>query len=127
MAQSSKNKRRSSTSLEETSDGVSPKRRASSVPVTEDKENAQHQENEEDVDDEEEVQVEEEEEEVADAEAEADTSLGIRTINPEGRPAEAGIIKEIYVENFMCHKRLQVKLVRFASCVITRETMDLES
>ena len=35
-----------------------------------------------------------------------------RHTNPTGKPAEAGIISEVYVENFMCHKKLTVKLCR---------------
>ena len=30
----------------------------------------------------------------------------IRTINPAGRPPEAGIIKRIHLENFMCHRKM---------------------
>lgn len=35
-----------------------------------------------------------------------------RQINVVGRPAEAGVIKTIYVENFMCHAKLKVDLCR---------------
>mmetsp|Transcript_6219 Transcript_6219/g.9089 ORF Transcript_6219/g.9089 Transcript_6219/m.9089 type:complete len:344 (+) Transcript_6219:140-1171(+) len=35
-----------------------------------------------------------------------------RHINPSGKPAEAGIIKKIQVENFMCHRKLTVDLCR---------------
>ena len=35
-----------------------------------------------------------------------------RHTNPTGKPAEAGIIQEVYVENFMCHRKLSVKLCR---------------
>jgi len=35
-----------------------------------------------------------------------------RQINPPGKPPEAGIIKQIYVENFMCHCKLRVDLCR---------------
>ncbi len=35
-----------------------------------------------------------------------------RHTNPSGKPAEAGIIQEVYVENFMCHRKLSVKLCR---------------
>lgn len=38
--------------------------------------------------------------------------LNDRHINPTGKPAEAGIIQEVYVENFMCHRKLSVKLCR---------------
>jgi AAA domain len=37
---------------------------------------------------------------------------GSRHINVAGKPAEAGIILKIYVENFMCHKKLTVDLCR---------------
>ena len=36
----------------------------------------------------------------------------IRVINREGKPPEAGVIKKIYLENFMCHKKLSVSLCR---------------
>lgn len=35
-----------------------------------------------------------------------------RKINVEGRPAEAGVIKTVVVENFMCHQKLSVNLCR---------------
>lgn len=35
-----------------------------------------------------------------------------RHTNPTGKPAEAGIIQEVYVENFMCHRKMTVKLCR---------------
>ena len=35
-----------------------------------------------------------------------------RHTNEKGKPAEAGIIQEVYVENFMCHRKLSVKLCR---------------
>ena len=35
-----------------------------------------------------------------------------RSINPPGKPAEAGIIKRVYVENFMCHRKLTIDLCR---------------
>lgn len=36
----------------------------------------------------------------------------LRQINPVGKPAEAGILKQIYVENFMCHRKLRVTFCR---------------
>jgi len=36
----------------------------------------------------------------------------IRSINPAGKPAEAGIIHKVYVENFMCHRKLTISLSR---------------
>ena len=36
----------------------------------------------------------------------------LKSINPAGRPAEAGVIKRIYVENFMCHRKLTIDLCR---------------
>lgn len=38
--------------------------------------------------------------------------LAGRHRNEQGKPPEAGVIREIYVENFMCHKKLRVKLCR---------------
>jgi structural maintenance of chromosomes protein 6 len=35
-----------------------------------------------------------------------------RQINVAGKPAEAGIIKSIYLENFMCHPKLTLELCR---------------
>lgn len=36
----------------------------------------------------------------------------IRSINKAGKPAEAGIIHKVYVENFMCHRKLTISLCR---------------
>lgn len=41
-----------------------------------------------------------------------DSLLADRHRNEQGKPPEAGVIREIYVENFMCHKKLRVKLCR---------------
>lgn len=38
--------------------------------------------------------------------------LGNRHMNPPGKPAEAGVIKKIYVENFMCHRKFTLDLCR---------------
>lgn len=46
------------------------------------------------------------------AAATSDSPMKDRHINPTGKPAEAGIIHEVYVENFMCHRKLSVKLCR---------------
>jgi hypothetical protein len=35
-----------------------------------------------------------------------------RNVNEVGKPAEAGIIQKIYVENFMCHKKMSADLCR---------------
>lgn len=48
----------------------------------------------------------------ADAPPEISSPLRDRHLNPKGTPAEAGIIHEVYVENFMCHRKLSVKLCR---------------
>ncbi|KAL3906961.1 MAG: hypothetical protein SGILL_009066, partial [Bacillariaceae sp.] len=37
---------------------------------------------------------------------------GKRNVNEVGKPAEAGIIQKIYVENFMCHKKMSTDLCR---------------
>ena len=39
-------------------------------------------------------------------------SSPLRTVNRAGKPAEAGIIKRVQVENFMCHRKLTVELCR---------------
>eukprot|EP00984_Skeletonema_dohrnii_P008990 scaffold3368_cov106-Skeletonema_dohrnii-CCMP3373.AAC.1 len=44
--------------------------------------------------------------------ADQHSPMNDRHINPTGKPAEAGIIQEVYVENFMCHRKLSVKLCR---------------
>ena len=44
--------------------------------------------------------------------ADQNSPMNDRHINPTGKPAEAGIIQEVYVENFMCHRKLSVKLCR---------------
>eukprot|EP00535_Pseudo-nitzschia_heimii_P003888 CAMPEP_0197177072 /NCGR_PEP_ID=MMETSP1423-20130617/2806_1 /TAXON_ID=476441 /ORGANISM="Pseudo-nitzschia heimii, Strain UNC1101" /LENGTH=1222 /DNA_ID=CAMNT_0042626559 /DNA_START=130 /DNA_END=3798 /DNA_ORIENTATION=+ len=41
-----------------------------------------------------------------------DGNLMRRSINPKNKPPEAGVIKRIYVENFMCHRKLTVDLCR---------------
>jgi chromosome segregation ATPase len=41
-----------------------------------------------------------------------DSLLADRHRNEQGKPPEAGVIREIYVENFMCHKKLRVPLCR---------------
>lgn len=46
------------------------------------------------------------------APTEISSPLRDRHLNPKGTPAEAGIIHEVYVENFMCHRKLSVKLCR---------------
>ncbi|GMH47517.1 hypothetical protein TrRE_jg10257 [Triparma retinervis] len=33
-----------------------------------------------------------------------------RKVNPSGKPPEAGIIVKVYVENFMCHKKMSIPL-----------------
>eukprot|EP00536_Pseudo-nitzschia_multiseries_P000717 jgi/Psemu1/249877/estExt_Genewise1Plus.C_90057 len=42
----------------------------------------------------------------------ANDYLSDRNINSANKPAEAGIIKQIYAENFMCHKKLTVDFHR---------------
>ena len=55
------------------------------------------------------LKITEEEEE---KESNSRINTPIRRVNPVGKMAEAGIIKRIYVENFMCHRKLTVKLCR---------------
>ena len=42
--------------------------------------------------------------------ADDDQSVSLQRINPSGKPPEAGIIVKVYVENFMCHKKMSVDL-----------------
>jgi hypothetical protein len=99
-------KRRSADALEETGDESDSKRR--SVP-SQDKENS---ENSSAVEDQaEEVAGEDNEASNADADADAVEPFR-RRINREGKPPEAGVIKKIYMENFMCHRKLGVDLCR---------------
>ncbi|KAL7469954.1 hypothetical protein ACHAXS_010192 [Conticribra weissflogii] len=55
---------------------------------------------------------EEEEEEEQEDISSTTSPLRERHVNPTGKPAEAGIIDTVYVENFMCHRKLTVKLCR---------------
>ena len=48
----------------------------------------------------------------ADVDALYKSPLRERTLNHEGKPPEAGVISKIYVENFMCHRKLTVDLCR---------------
>lgn len=36
--------------------------------------------------------------------------MTLNNINPVGKPPEAGVIVKVYVENFMCHKKMSVDL-----------------
>jgi hypothetical protein len=38
--------------------------------------------------------------------------LSERNINLAGKPPEAGVIKKVYCENFMCHRKLKVDFNR---------------
>jgi hypothetical protein len=95
-------KRRSADALEETGDESDSKRR--SVP-SQDKENSENS-----------SAVEDQAEEVAGEDNEASNADAVepfrRRINREGKPPEAGVIKKIYMENFMCHRKLGVDLCR---------------
>ena len=44
--------------------------------------------------------------------SDTETPSKFKRVNKPGRPAEAGVISEVYVENFMCHRKLTVKLCR---------------
>ena len=83
-------KKRSSTQPEDDG-GPQVKRRRS---TESDKENQQKQNNN------------------ADNAAAAATMMMDRVTNAPGKPPEAGVISRIYVENFMCHRRLTVDLCR---------------
>ena len=64
-------------------------------------------------DDEEPMEAEEEEEEDdPEEENDDDEPVARKHVNKFGKPAEAGVIKTIYVENFMCHPKLKVDLCR---------------
>jgi hypothetical protein len=99
-------KRRSAEALEESREESGLKRRSIDP---QDKENT---ENDEDVISEtnaEDVETEEEDVETSNA----DVAVPYRKrINKEGQPPEAGVIKKIYMENFMCHRKLGVDLCR---------------
>jgi hypothetical protein len=120
-------KRRRSTELLEASGEESGLKRRSIDPN--DKDNTENDEDDvisetnhaEDIeeDDAEEAEDVDEAEDVEDAEdAEVDNAdvppiKGIRKrINKEGKPPEAGVIQKIYMENFMCHRKLGVDLCR---------------
>jgi hypothetical protein len=116
-------KRRSLEAPEESGDESGSKRRSIDP---QDKENTENDEddvisetNAEDVEEEEHVEeAEDMEEDVEDADAEVDNADAAPTekfrkrINKEGKPPEAGVIKKIYMENFMCHRKLGVELCR---------------
>lgn len=62
---------------------------------------------------EEEEDEEEEDMDMEDVEERVDSrSARRRSINPQGQPPEAGVIKKVYVENFMCHRKLTMNLSR---------------
>ena len=42
----------------------------------------------------------------------SDNPMAERALNQAGKPPEAGVIQKIYVENFMCHRKLTVDLCR---------------
>ena len=52
------------------------------------------------------------EEEMEDIKPQRQESSPRHPINRPGKQAEAGVIKRVYVENFMCHKKLKVDLCR---------------
>jgi hypothetical protein len=122
MAKSTK--RRSSEPLEESGEESGSKRRSVDP---QDKENTENDEeynsetnaednrtNNAEVDDAEVDDAEVEDAEAEDAEVE-DVEIAEpyrRRINKEGKPPEAGVIRKIYMENFMCHRKLGVDLCR---------------
>ena len=79
----------------------------------EEKEHFEEAEDIEDVEEPEDVDNVEELEEVEAGNADADPTEKFRKrINKEGKPPEVGVIKKIYMENFMCHRKLRVDLCR---------------
>ena len=54
----------------------------------------------------------EEGEEIDDDDEDEEEIVQRKRVNKFGKPAEAGVIKTIYVENFMCHQKLKVDLCR---------------
>lgn len=70
-------------------------------------------------------QAEEEVEEMEeDDEEEEEEPFAPKKVNISGKPAEAGIIKRVQVENFMCHRKLTVDLCPNGVCY---EKVDFES
>lgn len=59
-----------------------------------------------------EEEIEEEEEMDQDNDDDDEVVVRRKIVNKFGKPAEAGVIKTIYVENFMCHQKLKVELCR---------------
>jgi hypothetical protein len=121
-------KRRSTELLEESGEESGSKRRSIDP---NDKENTENDEddvisetnNAEDIEEEDAEEAEDveeaehvEDEDVEDAEednADVPPVMGIRKrINKEGKPPEAGVIKKIYMENFMCHRKFGIELCR---------------
>ena len=65
----------------------------------------------------EESAAEDEEEDEAEEDSQPENSQGPspsirRAINKPNKPAEAGILKKVYMENFMCHQKFSVDLCR---------------
>ena len=58
------------------------------------------------------IDDEDEEDEIQVEYLDDSTETKFKKANKPGRPAEAGVISEVYVENFMCHQKLTVKLCR---------------
>jgi hypothetical protein len=115
-------KRRSLEDLEESGDESGSKRRSIDP---QDKENTENDEddvisetNAEDVEEEEHVEeaedMEDDVEHAEDVEVDnadvAPTEKFRKRINKEGKPPEVGVIKKIYMENFMCHRKYSVEL-----------------
>ena len=50
-----------------------------------------------------------------------------RAVNKPGKPPEAGIIKEVMVEHFMCHRKLTVKLCRNGTDKVANSTTETRS
>ena len=50
------------------------------------------------------------------SESESEVRSRPRPINKKGKAAEAGIIKQVHVENFMCHRSMTINLCRNGEC-----------
>lgn len=99
----------STEELDEKPKALPPQKRRRVIKDDEDDEDASFHDEEEEDDDEEEL-IDHSDKENGTENDEQDTPR--KQINKPGAPPEAGVIDEILVEDFMCHKKLRVKLCR---------------